>query len=224
MKTTISFPNHFPRTNNKVMNRIALGVVILGAGASSRMGRPKLLLPWGDTSIVGHLIRQWHLLGTEQIAIVCRAGDKPMTDELDRLAFPSANRIENHEPERGMFSSIVCAANWPGWKNELTSWAIVLGDQPHLREDTLHELLAFNRKHADKICQPSFQGHARHPVLLPRAVFETLKQTHAGTLKNFLKLVSGDIVLCPVNDSGLALDLDTPEDYHRATSFHPGSA
>ena len=34
-----------------------LGVIILGAGASSRMGRPKLLLPWGDTSVIGHLIR-----------------------------------------------------------------------------------------------------------------------------------------------------------------------
>ena len=75
------------------MNRIALGVVILGAGASSRMGRPKLLLPWGDTSIVGHLIRQWHLLGAEQIAIVCRAGDKPLTDELNRLDFPPTARI-----------------------------------------------------------------------------------------------------------------------------------
>ena len=41
----------------------AIGVIILGAGASSRMGRPKLLLPWGDTSVIGHLIRQWQALG-----------------------------------------------------------------------------------------------------------------------------------------------------------------
>ena len=40
-----------------------LGVVILGAGASSRMGRPKLLLPWRDTTVIGQIIRQWRELG-----------------------------------------------------------------------------------------------------------------------------------------------------------------
>ncbi|HRY59690.1 MAG: NTP transferase domain-containing protein [Verrucomicrobia bacterium] len=41
----------------------ALGVVLLAAGRSARMGKPKLLLPWGDTSVLGHLIRQWQSLG-----------------------------------------------------------------------------------------------------------------------------------------------------------------
>ena len=52
----------------------AFGVVILGAGASTRMGRPKLLLPWGDTSIIGHLLGQWRGLGARPIAVVCRPG------------------------------------------------------------------------------------------------------------------------------------------------------
>jgi len=36
----------------------AVGVVILAAGRSARMGRPKLLLPWGGTSVLGHLLAQ----------------------------------------------------------------------------------------------------------------------------------------------------------------------
>ncbi len=56
-----------------------LGVVILGAGASSRMGRPKLLLPWGATTIVGHLLEQWQTLGAAQIAVVRRPG-RPGTE------------------------------------------------------------------------------------------------------------------------------------------------
>ena len=39
------------------------GVVILAAGASSRMGKPKLVLPWGKTSVLGHLIEQWKQAG-----------------------------------------------------------------------------------------------------------------------------------------------------------------
>jgi molybdenum cofactor cytidylyltransferase len=194
----------------------AIGVVILGAGASSRMGQPKLLLPWGDTSVIGHLIRQWQTLGAGQITVVCQPADRELGAELDRLAFPSQNRIANPEPEQGMFSSILCAANWTGWNNEIAVWAIVLGDQPHLRLETLRTVLEFHARHPAAICQPEFGGHARHPVLLPRPAFEELKQTQAKTLKTFLKQISCPLVKCPIADPGLALDLDTPEDYKQA--------
>ena len=76
----------------------ALGVIILGAGASSRMGRPKLLLPLKDTTIVGHLILQWRELGAGQIAVVHRPNDAQLAAELDRLDFPAQNRIANPQP------------------------------------------------------------------------------------------------------------------------------
>ncbi len=194
----------------------ALGVVILGAGASSRMGRPKLLLPWGDTTVIGHLLNQWRELGAAQIGIVLRPQDATLAAELDRLNFPRTNCIKNPQPERGMFSSIQCAANWPGWKDEIATWAIVLGDQPHLRPKTLQQLLEFQSVNTDAICQLEFDGHARHPVLLPRRAFEELKMSSAETLKDFLQQTSVRSVRCPVDDPGLALDLDTPEDYERA--------
>jgi molybdenum cofactor cytidylyltransferase len=191
----------------------AFGVIILGAGASSRMGRPKLLLPWRDTTVIGEIVRQWRELGTAQIAVVHRPNDAPFAAELDRLNFPRANRIENPQPKRGMFSSIVCAANWPGWKKEIASWAVALGDQPHLNSDTLRQLLAFHSAHADAICQPEFDGHTRHPVILPRTAFAELKNSRVTTLKDFLKLVPLPRVQCSVADAGLSLDMDTPEDY-----------
>ena len=108
-----------------------LGVVLLAAGRSTRMGKPKLLLPWGRTSVLGHLIKQWKALGAKQIAVVCAPDDGAMRVELDRLGFPVQDRIINPAPDRGMFSSIQCAAQWSGWQAALTHWAIVLGDQPH---------------------------------------------------------------------------------------------
>jgi molybdenum cofactor cytidylyltransferase len=193
-----------------------LGVVILGAGASSRMGRPKLLLPWRDTTVIGHLLKQWRKLGAAQIGIVLRPPDASLAAELDRLGFPRADRIKNPQPECGMFSSILCAASWPGWKDEIATWAIVLGDQPHLRPETLRQLLEFHFANADAVCQLEFDGHARHPVLLPRRAFKELKVSQAETLKDFLKRTSFRSVRCSADDPGLALDLDTPEDYQRA--------
>ena len=227
----------------------AFAVVILAAGASSRMGRPKLLLPWRGTTVVGHLISQWRELGAAQIAIVVQPGipsavgageggrlDPPKSDdggrpdagdwgktvdpalaaELDRLGFPQTDRIVNPQPERGMFSSIVCAANWPAWRTGISTWAIALGDQPHLRTETLRRLLNFAALHADAVCQPVSGGHVAHPAIVPRPVFDLLKTARANSLKDFLKLNAGRSVQVEINDPGLLLDLDTPEDYIKA--------
>src|SRR5437867_10234004 len=107
------------------------GAVILAAGASSRMGKPKLVLSWGKTSVLGHLIKQWQQAAAKQIAVVHAAGDQAIGVELDRVNFPVADRIMNPRPERGMLSSIQCAAAWDGWSSGLTHWIVVLGDQPH---------------------------------------------------------------------------------------------
>ena len=195
--------------------KISLGVLLLGAGASSRMGRPKLLMPWRGTTVIGHLLSQWQELGAAQITVVSRANDFGFTAELDRLNFPTANRIENSQPERGMFSSIVCAANWGGWSNAISNWAIVLGDQPHLRTEALRHLLEFSAQNQKAICQPVFGGRTGHPVILPRTIFHELKNSGAATLKDFLKLATTPNVQCPVTDAGLSLDMDTPEDYRR---------
>ena len=119
-----------------------------------------------------------------------------------------------------MFSSIVCAANWTGWRKEISSWAIVLGDQPHLRTETLRQLLEFSAQNPEAICQPMFGGRAGHPVILPRPAFVELKNSGAATLKDFLKLATLPRVQCPVDDAGLSLDMDTPEDYKRLTISH----
>src|SRR6266705_747393 len=74
---------------------LPFAVVILAAGASSRMGQPKMLLPWGKTSVLGHLILQWRNAGAEQIAVVLAPENRRLQRELDRLSFPPENRISN---------------------------------------------------------------------------------------------------------------------------------
>ena len=192
------------------------GVLILAAGASSRMGKPKLLLPWGGTSVLGHLIAQWKDLRAGQIAAVTATGDRAITAELDRVNFPAVNRVVNPAPERGMFNSIQCAARWSGWNAVLTHWVIVLGDQPHLRQDTLRSLLDFAGARSDQVCQPSRRGRPRHPVVMPGTVFAKLKGSRAETLKEFLQTLPSGAALCELDDPGLDFDMDTPADYEQA--------
>jgi molybdenum cofactor cytidylyltransferase len=242
---------------------IAVGVIILCAGRSSRMGKPKLLLPWGKISVLGHLIGEWRALGARQVAVVCAADDPAqisptqvaadgsqrclrrgknaptavggyalsaddarweisrlaIQEELDRLGFPAQDRIINPAPERGMFSSIQCAAQWIGWREGITHWAIVLGDQPHLQRQTLRQVLDFSAAHPTSVCQPARRGHRRHPVLLPKAVFRQLAVSTAVSLKEFLVARPQELALCEVDDPGLELDIDRPEDYDKAVEL-----
>jgi len=193
-----------------------LAVVILAAGASSRMGRPKLLLPWDGTTVLDHLVAQWREVGAAQVGVVCASGDGGLNDELKRIGIPVGQRIVNPEPARGMFSSIQCAARWTGWNATLTHWAIALGDQPHLSLETLRAIANFSALNPDCVCQPAFGGRPRHPVLLPRKMLEQLTGSTCATLKNFL--AAGEMIRLWVElpDAGLDLDLDTPADYERA--------
>jgi len=178
-----------------------------------------MLLPWGATSVLGHLVEQWSHLGAEHLAVVCAAADNVIQGEMARLNFPSRDRIINRAPESGMFTSIQCAAQWTGWKPGLTHWVIVLGDQPHLRRATLQKLVDFSGEHPQAVCQPSRAGRPRHPVVLPADIFRELKDSTEENLKKFLQHASGQVALCELDDAGLDLDIDLPSDYEKAVQL-----
>jgi molybdenum cofactor cytidylyltransferase len=193
-----------------------LGVIILAAGASVRMGRPKLLLPWGKSTVLAHLLAQWREIAPAQLALVLNAAAPGLDAELARLSWPAEQKIPNPDPGRGMFSSVLCAATWPGWKHELTHWAIALGDQPLVRTGTLRRLLHFAEEHAGAVSQPSRGGRGRHPVILPKPAFSQLKGSTATNLKEFIVSGGWPVARCEMDDTGLDLDLDEPADYERA--------
>jgi molybdenum cofactor cytidylyltransferase len=196
------------------VGKFQFAVVILGAGRSSRMGQPKLLLPWGDGTILEHLIQRWLCVGASQVAVVV-AADNSAVAEVVRGG-GRATCITNPDPDRGMFSSVRCAAAWGDWKSTLTHWAISLGDQPHLQKTTLSELIDAVRSDPQAVWQPSYHGRRRHPVVLPEGAFHDLRQTGVNDLKSFLEssLIARKTV--DVDDPGLEIDIDTPEDYARA--------
>ena len=166
------------------------------------------------------MIRQWDELKAGQIAVVCSKDLPAIQDELDQLGFSKENRIYNPAPDRGMFSSIQCAAAWPGWNTNLTHWVIALGDQPHLRQGTLQTLLDSGAANPNRICQPLRGGRRRHPVLLPKAAFAGLKDCAVADLKQFLEYHENEWAGYESDDAGLDFDMDTPADYEHARQLY----
>jgi CTP:molybdopterin cytidylyltransferase MocA len=197
------------------MNQVL--VAILAAGESRRMGQPKLCLPWGQTTILGHILAQWREAGAEKIVVVHAPGETPVTRELDRLGIPSAQRIATLAMERGMMGSVVTAAARALQEVALTHLVIAPGDQPHLQTETLRELLRACETSPGKIVRAVFQGKPGHPLALPANVLAELSATSSETLRDFLRLK--EIAVCDLTsrDSGVLLDVDTPDDYARAS-------
>jgi molybdenum cofactor cytidylyltransferase len=196
-----------------VSNAFSLGAIVLAAGASTRMGQPKMTLPWAQGTVLSHIINEWQFLGASQIAVVCDPKNGSTLLELDRLKFNS--RIFNDDPARGMFSSILTAATWPGWNSDITHYAIILGDQPHLNRRTLTKVIEAARN-TSGIVQPSHRNRPRHPVFLSSKIFQELRHSTSKTLKEFIALHHGAITLVELPDSELDLDLDYPQDYETA--------
>jgi CTP:molybdopterin cytidylyltransferase MocA len=115
-----------------------------------------------------------------------------------------------------MFSSIRCAARWPGFEPAITHVAISLGDQPQIQPGTLSRLIASVTQDPAHVWQPSFAGRPKHPVILPRPTFTALAQTSCATLREFLTTSHAPRSHIEIDDPSLAIDLDTPEDYQRA--------
>ena len=148
-----------------------------------------------------------------------------MEAELARLGVSKQDHIINHRAQEGMFSSVRCAAQWSGWSELTTHFVIALGDQPHLRRETLEALMDFATAHPDKICQPGREGHGLHPVVLPRKYFKKLVGTSAETLQgDLLQLIGAkNVELMETDDAGADLDIDSPEDYEKAKRWEQGA-
>ncbi len=193
-------------------------IAILAAGESRRMGHPKLSLAWGGTSILGHLLQQWREAGAGKIVVV-HPQDKnaPVLAELDRLGIVAEERIATLAPERGMMGSVITAARRAIQDPSLTHLVIALGDQPHLQTETLRMVLHASETAPEKIVQIVFQGTPGHPVAIPAGLVRELADTPAATLRDFIGLHKERVFDLVCRDSGVLLDIDTPEDYAQAS-------
>ncbi len=194
-----------------------VGVVILAAGASRRMGMSKPLLKWENGTILEHIVRQWQDLGVLQVAVVFDPGQPAIIREMDRLGITA--RIPNTQATRGMFSSVRAAAGWSGWTPNLKTIGIALVDQPHISTATLAALLAFCAENGDTLCQPEFCGRHGHPVLLPATSFRQIADTTLTSLKDWIASQPRSFLDC--DDSGICSDLDYPHDYRNLTARQP---
>ncbi len=190
--------------------------IVLAAGLSRRMGRFKLLLPWGQTTVIGQVVTMLEQAGVAEIVVV--TGHRAAEVEA-ALGHTSARAVLNPDYAAGeMLSSIqigLRAALDREAAGASTAVLLCLGDQPQMEAGTVRAVLAAGlAEDWQRIIIPSYQMRAGHPILLPRWVWpEILAGT--GSLRAAMAAHREDTHYLVVNTPSVLADLDTPADYER---------
>lgn len=189
--------------------------VVPAAGASRRMGRPKLLLPFGTGTVMGSLVAALRAGGASPVLLVTAPGD----EELRARALEAGCRVAvNPAPERGMLSSIREGIAALGGAHALAQGGEVLlvapADLPALRPATVAELL-WRRAAVDApLAVPAYQGKRGHPLAIAPALLPEIETLHLDVgLKELLERHAAAVLEVPVDDPGAVRDVDTPQDY-----------
>lgn len=190
-----------------------IGAVILAAGASRRMGRPKLILPWRDgETIIEHVVGVYQAAGAKPVVIVSAEND-------DRLASASLGLdvVRAQVPLGGEMLSSVKAGLSALEDPEIEAALLAPADHPLLAPDTVSLLIDTWRAGTTAIVAPSIDRRRGHPILIGRSLWSGIMSLEPDrTLRDFLRSREDEIRYVIVEDQGVIRDVDTPSDYDRA--------
>jgi molybdenum cofactor cytidylyltransferase len=187
----------------------SLGIVILAAGESARMGQPKQLLPYRGRSLLRHAVETALALKGVPVIVVLGAHADLILSELADLPVQVA---ANPDWRIGMGTSLRAGLNALLTTHPATAAALfLLCDQPHITPDLLHHMEAQWRRGASLIaCR--YETRLGVPALFAAAHFPELLMLHgAEGARQVLAQHANQVIAIPFPAG--AIDVDRPEDY-----------
>jgi molybdenum cofactor cytidylyltransferase len=186
-----------------------ISAVILAAGASTRMGTPKLLLPFGGEPLIRCTARQVCDAGFDEVLVVLGHAHEQTLAALDGL--PIRHAINGHY-ESGMGSSFRTAIEH---LPDSDAAMFALADQPFVTTNEYRTVLETYRRQAPALVSVRYGDVMAPPHLFQKEFFPELARLQHGARSLLQKYHERATVLHFAAD--LLMDIDTPEDYERAT-------
>lgn len=194
-------------------NTPSVSAIVIAAGLSRRMGKFKLTLPWSGSTVIASIVATLRAAPLREIVVV--TGHRS-ADVEQALAGMDTRYVHNPDYEAGgMLSSIVAGLRALG--NSDRAALLCLGDQPQMQPDTIQAVLSGgDRTGWQRIVLPSYRMRTGHPILLPVALWPQIMNT-TETLRTVLRSNADMVHYVTVDTPSILDDLDTPDDYQRAT-------
>lgn len=190
--------------------------VVLAAGASQRMGAVnKLLLPWGQTTVLGQVLAQVRETAVYDILVVTGYEAEIVTQAVQAAAGDSISTLHNlHFAVGEMLSSLQTAVRQ--LPPHIAAVLVVLGDQPLVTAAMIEQMLSAYWQGKGDLIAPSYQGQRGNPVLIGRRFFAELLDLPIGAApRHLLRRHADELRLVPMPTDAVLLDLDDIETYER---------
>jgi molybdenum cofactor cytidylyltransferase len=186
--------------------------IIPAAGRSRRMGRPKLLLPWGDGTLMDHVLTIWRASRVGRVVVVLHRDDGELIDLCRRR---QVEMVVPDVPPPEMKDSVAAAITFIRDAHRPTdadAWLMAPADMPGLSIAVIHRLVAAHDPNRPRILVPTHAGRRGHPVLFPwPAAHEVLQLAPHEGVNQLLHRHAVEELLCSAD--ALPGDVDTPLDY-----------
>jgi molybdenum cofactor cytidylyltransferase len=185
--------------------------IVLAAGASSRMGTQKLLLPYGDKTVIEKVIEQVHSLVGPDIVVVLGSHRDEIREKIGR---PELKYVHNLHYMEGMLSSVICG--FQALPDEVKAALVYLADQPQIPSEIAMQVISTWKLSGKGIVIPVYSGKRGHPVLIETRYMKEIEQLDPEQgLRMLSKKFSYDVQEVECTYQEILRDIDTPEDYQQ---------
>ncbi len=188
--------------------------LVLAAGESVRMKRPKMLLPFNGKTIIECALENISHSGIEHISVVLGAASEEIISLIE--TWP-VQYCYNEKYKQGMLSSVICGIR--SIPPEAEAIMIFPGDQPMIPPEAIRAVAGAFRKSDKGLVIPIFKGRRGHPLLIhPGYRGEIGKLAPEEGLRALAGKFPSDVLEVDLPFEGVLKDMDTPEDYQRIYS------
>ena len=193
-----------------------IAAIVLAAGRSSRVGRPKALLPVEGETFVSRIVGTLARGGADEVFVVAGPGGETDIRSALQGATSPVTIVTNPAPERGHLSSLVTGLDTLA-QRQVEAVLVTLVDLPLLSETTVRAVIdAYHHHDRPSIVRATYRGAHGHPVLFDRSIFDELRAADPDVgAREVTHRHAASICNVEVDDPGLANDVDTWSDYER---------
>ena len=189
-----------------------ISAIVLAAGQSTRMGQPKLILPWKETTVIGQVVKTLINSGLDEIIVVTGGAQHQVKSNLQEfpVRFVSNPRFESTEMTYSLQIGMTTL------RKDTEAIMVTLGDQPQIEISVVEDIIKLYRQTRSYLVIPSYKRRRGHPWLIDHHLFPKITELNEDeTLRDFLDQHQDEIRYLQVNEESVLQDLDTLADYQK---------
>lgn len=203
------------RQKQQEKSKAVINSIILAAGESRRMGQPKLLMPFGERTIIDIVIREAIRSELNHLIVVVGSDNDKIERQIQDYPLTVT---ENPEYLRGMLSSVQCGLR--ALPDNSDAVMILLGDQPMIPASVINQVIHAYHQSDKGIIIAVHNGKRGHPILFEMKYrHEVLQLSKDHSLHDLTRNHPDDILEVEVDTPDILRDIDTIDDYNKELTY-----